>query len=164
MLPRVALLSMLAIPVSSTSAHAAPEAHPIGLKAPADGIIRVKSVYGFDETIARLKKDIEEKGIKFFLEVDQTKLAADAGIKLRPSRLLIFGNPALGSLFITSNPAAGIDWPVRLLVTQDADGAVWAVYTNFGYIARRHRIKDRPQVFAMATKVIASVTASVGKK
>ncbi len=76
------------------------------------GIIKVKSAYSVSETIARLKKDVADKGIKFFIEVDQAKLAADAGIKLRPSTLLVFGNPPLGTLFIGANPsrAAGRKW------------------------------------------------------
>ena len=77
-------------------------------KAP-DGVVRVKSAYGFQETIERLKKDIATKGIKFFSEIDQSKLAADAGIKLNPSTLLVFGNPPLGTQFMTSNPNAGLD-------------------------------------------------------
>ena len=93
------------------------------------------------ETIARLKKDIADKGIKFFIEVGQQQLAADAGIKLRPSTLLVFGNPPLGTLFITANPLAGLDWPVRLLVLEDENGQVWTAYTDFAYIARRHHIK-----------------------
>ena len=84
-----------------------------------DGIVRVRSAYSMPKTIARLKKDIADKGIRFFDEIDQSKLAADAGIMLRPSTLLIFGNPLLGTLFLTSNPAAGLDWPVRLLVLED---------------------------------------------
>jgi uncharacterized protein (DUF302 family) len=129
-----------------------------------DGVVKVKSAYSVDETIARLKQDIANKGIKFFLAVDQSKLAADAGIKLRPSTLLIFGNPALGSHFITANPQAGLDWPVRLLVTQDEQGAVWAVYTDFPWIARRHGITNREAEFNMASKVIASITSSVRDK
>src|SRR5271165_4899563 len=62
-----------------------------------DGVIAVKSAYPIGETIERLKKDIADKGIKFFDQIDQSKLAADAGIKLRPSVLLIFGNPPLGT-------------------------------------------------------------------
>ncbi len=54
----------------------------------------------------------------------RARLAADAGIKLRPSTLLVFGNPPLGTLFITANPLAGLDWPVRLLVFQDENGDV----------------------------------------
>ena len=92
-----------------------------------DGIVRVKSAVSMPEAISRIKADISTKGIKFFLEVDQSKLAADAGIKLRPSTLLIFGNPPLGTQFITANPNAGLDWPVRLLLTQDENGDVWAV-------------------------------------
>jgi uncharacterized protein (DUF302 family) len=74
-----------------------------------DGIVRVKSAYPIGETIERLEKDIADKGIKFFNEIDQSKLAADAGIKLRPSVLLIFGNPPLGTQFITTNTTAGLD-------------------------------------------------------
>jgi len=129
-----------------------------------DGLVRVKSAYPLDETIARLEKDIADKKLMFFGLIDQSKLAADAGIELRPSSLLVFGNPALGSQFMTSNPAAGIDWPVRLLVLEDEHGDVWAVYTDFGYIARRHGITDRDAQFKMASEVIASITSSVTAK
>jgi Domain of unknown function DUF302 len=76
----------------------------------------------------------------------------------------IFGNPPLGIQFLTSNPDAGLDWPVRLLVTQDAEGQVWAVHTDIGWIARRHHIKDPDGAFKMASKVIASITSSVASK
>jgi len=129
-----------------------------------DGIVKVRSAYTMNETIGRLKKDIADKGIRFFSEIDQSKLAADAGIKLRPSTLLVFGNPPLGTQFITSNPNAGLDWPVRLLVTQEDDGSVWTVYTDFGWIARRHDIRDREAQFNMASQVIGSITSSVMAK
>lgn len=126
-----------------------------------DGVVRVKSSYNFQETIERLKKDIAAKGIRFFSEIDQTELAAEAGIKLNPSTLLVFGNPPLGTQFITANPNAGLDWPVRLLVTQDSAGAVWTVYTDFAWIAARHGIVNRTEQFKMASMVIASITSSV---
>jgi hypothetical protein len=66
-----------------------------------DGIVRIKSAYSMPETIKRLKKDVADKGIMFFNEIDQSKLAADAGVTLRPSTLLVFGNPPLGTLFLT---------------------------------------------------------------
>ena len=66
--------------------------------------------------VARLRRDIEAKGILFFQEIDQAKLAANAGVKLPRSTLLVFGNPPLGTLFLKSNPLSGLDWPVRLLV------------------------------------------------
>ncbi len=126
-----------------------------------DGVVRVRSAYGFAETIERLKKDIAGKGIRFFSEIDQAALAAEAGIKLNPSTLLVFGNPPLGTQFITSNPNAGLDWPVRLLVSQDSAGAVWTAYTDFAWIAARHGIVNRGDQFKMASMVIASITSSV---
>jgi uncharacterized protein (DUF302 family) len=122
--------------------------------------VRVKADYPLPEAIARMKQDIAAKGIMMFSTIDQAKLAADAGIALRPSTLLVFGNPALGSQFITSKAQAGLDWPVRLLVQEDENGQVWATYTDFDWIARRHRITDRQPAFEMASKVIASIVSS----
>jgi uncharacterized protein (DUF302 family) len=130
----------------------------------ADGIVKVKSAAPMAEAISRIKADIAGKGIKFFMEIDQSKLAADAGIKLRPSTLLVFGNPPLGTQFITSNPNAGLDWPVRLLLTQDDNGDVWAVWTDFAWIAKRHDIRDRVAQFEMATKVVQSITSTITTK
>jgi uncharacterized protein (DUF302 family) len=120
--------------------------------------------YPIGETVGRLKRDIADKGIRFFDEIDQSKLAADAGIKLRPSVLLIFGNPPLGTQFITANASAGLDWPVRLLVYEDERGEVWTAYTDFDWIARRHGINNRQDQFKMATDVITSITSSVRTK
>jgi uncharacterized protein (DUF302 family) len=128
-----------------------------------NGIVRVKSAYRFAETIERLKGDVRSKGITFFFAVEQARLAGEAGITLRPSTLLVFGNPALGSQFMTSNPVAGIDWPVRLLVIEDERGDVWAVYNDFRYIARRHGITDRDGAFDKAAEVIASITSAVAR-
>ena len=127
------------------------------------GVVAVKSAHPFAETVARLKADVAAKGLIFFEEVDQQKLAADAGIATRPSILLVFGNPALGTQFITANPQAGIDWPVRMLVYQDQAGKVWVEYNDFAYIAQRHAIASRDPQFKMASEVIASITASVAK-
>ena len=134
---------------------------PEALSKPNDGVVRVKSAYSFQDTVERLKRDIAAKGIRFFSEIDQAKLAADAGIKLNPSTLLVFGNPPLGTQFITANPNAGLDWPVRLLVLQDDSGTVWTVYTDFAWIAVRHGIVNRDEQFKMASMVIASITSSV---
>ena len=153
-----ALVGSLAFPTAfaqSESAKAALE----------DGVVRVKSAYSLDETITRLKSDIADKGIRFFLELDQAKLAADAGIDTRPSTLLIFGNPPLGTQFVAVKPQAGLDWPVRLLVQQDEQGNVWAVYTDFIWIARRHGIEEaEQQPFKTAAGVISSITSSINAK
>ena len=129
-----------------------------------DGIVTVRSGYSVDETIDRLKHDIAAKGITFFTAIDQAKLAESAGIRLPPSTLLVFGNPALGVQFITSRPVAGLDWPVRLLVFQDDKGAVWTAYSDFNWIARRHHIENREAAFSKASEVIASITSSVQAK
>jgi uncharacterized protein (DUF302 family) len=129
-----------------------------------DGIVKVKSAYSVSETIEKLKNDIAAKGITFFSEIDQSKLAENAGIKLRPLTLLVFGNPPLGTLFLTSNPNSGLDWPVRLLVIQDEKDSVYAVYTDFNWIAKRHGITDRTEQFQTANKVLASITSSIGAK
>jgi uncharacterized protein (DUF302 family) len=128
------------------------------------GIVKVKSNYNLAETVTRLKQDVAAKGIKFFQEIDQSKLAADAGIAIKPSTLLVFGNPPLGTLFIKANPVAGLDWPVRLLVFEDERGSVWTAYTDFAYIARRHDISGGDlKAFETASGVIASITSSVAK-
>jgi uncharacterized protein (DUF302 family) len=158
MFTRIARLVSIVL-VCMTAAHMASAVQPGD-----DGIVKVKSAYSVEESIERIKADIAAKGIVFFMQVDQAQLAANAGIKLRPSTLLVFGNPALGSQFITSKPESGLDWPVRLLVHQDEAGYVWATYTDFGWLARRHGIKDREAQFAIATKVVASITSTVAAK
>src|SRR5258708_2241145 len=150
--------------LTCTLAAAAPPDRSGGENSPVDGVVTVRSAYSVDETISRLKKDIAAKGITFFTAIDQAKLAADAGIKLQPSTLLVFGNPALGVQFITSKSVAGLDWPVRLLVFQDDEGVVWTAYTDFSWIARRHHIENLAAAFGKASEVIASITSSVKAK
>jgi uncharacterized protein (DUF302 family) len=126
-----------------------------------EGVLQVRSVYDATETVRRLKSDIASKGITVFAAIDQSDLASKVGIRLHSSTLLVFGNPALGVQFITSNPLAGLDWPVRLLVYQDEAGVVWTAYTDFDWIARRHQIANRGAAFAKASEVIASITSSI---
>ena len=134
---------------------------PLQAQARDSGVVRVKSAYSMEESIARVKGDIAAKGITFFNEIDQSALAAKNGITLRRSTLLEFGNPALGTQFITGNPDAGLDWPVRLLFTQDDAGQVWAVWSDFGWIAKRHGITSRDPQFNMATQVVKSITSTL---
>ena len=129
----------------------------------ASGVIAVKSAYGIDETVDRLKKDIALKGIVFFQEIDQAALAAKAGIDLKPSVLLIFGNPPLGTQFMTANPQAGLDWPVRMLVYRDDKGVTWIAWTDFAWIAKRHGVTSRDAQFHMASEVAASIASSATK-
>lgn len=130
----------------------------------ADGVVKQRSDYGFDETITRLKGDIATKGIRFFDEIDQTKLGESAKLPINRSTLLLFGNPPLGVQFLQSNPVAGLDWPVRMLVTQDDDGSVWISWTDFNYIADRYELKDRDAQIKMASEVAASIASAARKQ
>ncbi len=148
----------------ATLAAQAPTPAPVTTIAPtetAKGVVRIRSRYGIDETVRRLKADIAEKGIRFFTEIDQSQLGAGADIAIRPSRLILFGNPPLGVQFLSSNPYSGLDWPVRMLILEEADGSVSVAWTEFGYIAKRYGIKDRDAQFAMANAVATSIASSV---
>ncbi len=156
------ILGVFGAPASLAATSTAAAQSDAAMAVADSGIVKVKSKYSFAETVVRLKQDVASKGIKFFDEIDQMQLAANAGVKLRPSTLLIFGNPPLGTLFINANPLAGLDWPVRLLVLQEEDGSVWAAYTDFGHIARRHNIQGKDlDSFKTASGVISSITSSV---
>jgi uncharacterized protein (DUF302 family) len=130
----------------------------------AAGIIAVPSAYGMVETVERLKKDIEAKGILFFGAVDQGGLAAVAGVPgVKPSVLLSFGNPPLGTQFLGANPQAGLDWPVRMLVYLEAPGRVMIAWSDFAWVAKRHGV-NLPDQFRMANEVAASVASATAKR
>ena len=131
--------------------------------APAEGVVRQKSDYAFDETVTRLKGDIAAKGIRFFDEIDHAKLGAGANLPINRSTLLLFGNPPLGVQFLQANPVSGLDWPVRMLVTQDDDGSVWISWTDFNFVAGRYQLKDRDAQLKMASDVAASIASSARK-
>lgn len=126
-----------------------------------DGIIKVKSAYSVDETIERLKQDITARGIEFLPETDPSRLALNAGVMLRPSTLLVFGNPPLGALLLTSNPSSGLNWPARLLVIENEQGDVYTASADYDWIAQRHRIAARWEQLAAANQLVASIAASV---
>ena len=143
----------------ATMVLAAPNS-PVAL-AHENGVVKTRSAYSVQETIDRITKDVEAKGIKLFDVIDQAKLAKDAGVDIKPSTLIVFGNPPLGTQFLSARPESGLDWPVRLLVFKDDKGQVWTAYTDFKWIAKRHGIKNRGPQFMKASEVIASITSSV---
>ncbi len=149
--------------LTGTAALPAQAATPVAA-APAQGVVKQRSDYGFDETVVRLKADIAAKGIRFFDEIEQQKLGADAKLPIGRSTLLLFGNPPLGVQFLQSNPLAGLDWPVRMLVTQDEDGTVWVSWTDFRFVATRYQLTDRDAQLAMAGEVAASIASASRKQ
>ena len=146
-------------PVISAAHAATPVAN-----AQAQGVVKQRSDYAFDETITRIKADIATKGIRFFDEIDQQKLGAGANLPIGRSTLLLFGNPPLGVQFLQSNPLACLDWPVRMLVTQDEDGSVWVSWTDFRFVANRYQLTDRDAQIAMASDVAASIASAARKQ
>jgi uncharacterized protein (DUF302 family) len=152
--PGTVLSPIVVVPASAAVASAT---------APAEGVIRQQSDYAFDETVTRLKGDIAAKGIRFFDEIDHQKLGQGANLPLGRSTLLLFGNPPLGVQFLQSNPLAGLDWPVRMLVTQDENGMVWVSWTDFRYVASRYQLTDRDTQIAMAGDVAASIASAARK-
>lgn len=155
-------LSVAAVPVPSLAAT--PEAGIPSAAPSAAGVVRLRSVNGFDETVARLKADVQAKGIRYFDTIDQAALGAAADLELRRSTLVLFGNPPLGVQFLQANPYSGLDWPVRMLVVEEADGSVYVAWTDFGFIAERYSIGDRDPQFAMATEVAASIAAAAASR
>ena len=154
--------ALLAFSLALAGGHAPARAEGLN---PTSGVIAVPSAYALDETVVRLKADIAAKGIPLFSEIDQAALAAQAGVAgVRPSVLLVFGNPPLGTQFLSANQQAGLDWPVRMLVYQDAAGAVQIAWTDFAWIAHRHGIATRAGQFKMASEVAASIASSAAKR
>ena len=111
-----------------------------------DGLIVKKSNYSVSETITRLENALKKKGITVALRWSHDSKAKAVGIPLRPTELLIFGNPKLGSNMFTSKQTAGIDLPMKALAWEDEKGTVWLGYNDPNYIAARHGITDRAEV------------------
>ena len=111
-----------------------------------DGLIVKKSNYSVSETITRLENALKKKGITVALRWSHDSKAKAVGIPLRPTELLIFGNPKLGSNMFTSKQTAGIDLPMKALAWEDENGIVWLGYNDPNYIATRHGITDRAEV------------------
>jgi uncharacterized protein (DUF302 family) len=127
------------------------------------GIVSRRSSYGLDETVNRIVRDIAAKKIRLFDVINQSDLAKEAGVDINPSTLIIFGNPPLGTQFLSANAQSGLDWPVRLLVYEDKKGQVWTAYSDFAWVARRYNIRNRPAQFKMASEVVPSIVASTIK-
>jgi uncharacterized protein (DUF302 family) len=121
-----------------------------------NGLITIKSNYSVKETIDRLETVLKKKGITVALRWSHSAKAEGVGIPLRPTELLIFGNPKLGSNMFTSKQTAGIDFPMKALAWQDANGQVWYTYNDPAYLAARHGITDRDAVLAKMTKALAN--------
>ena len=102
------------------------------------GIIDKPSNHSVNETVEKLKGILQAKGITLFALVDHSGEAAKVGMKMPPTKLLIFGNPKGGTPLMLAAPSSAIDLPLKILVWEDAGGKVWASYNSPAYLQQRH--------------------------
>lgn len=107
-----------------------------------EGMIKAKSSYSAVESMDRLERKATEEGLKIFARIDHAKGAACVDMKLRPTEVLVFGNPKGGTPLMLCAQTVGIDLPLKALVWQDAKGQVWLGYNDPEYLVRRHGAKD----------------------
>jgi len=124
-----------------------------------NGLITVASEFSVAETINRLKTIVEAAGFTVFARIDHAANAAPIGMELRPTQVLIFGNPKGGTLLMQDKQTTGLDLPLRVLAWEDANGRVWINYDDPAWIANRHELGPRSDatVKAMATGLAALV-------
>jgi uncharacterized protein (DUF302 family) len=103
-----------------------------------NGIINVASSHSVDDTVAKLLTMLHEKGVTIFALIDHSGEAEKIGMKMRPTKLLIFGNPKAGTPLMLAAPTSAIDLPLKLLVWEDAAGKVWISYNSPEYLRQRH--------------------------
>jgi uncharacterized protein (DUF302 family) len=114
---------------------------------PADtDLATLPSAHGVTETVERLKALLAQKGIELFAHVDHAAGARQVGLPLRPTQVLIFGNPKAGTPLMQARQTIGLDLPLRALVWEDAEGKAWLTYRRVADLARQHRVTDRDEV------------------
>jgi uncharacterized protein (DUF302 family) len=109
-----------------------------------NGIINKPSKYSVPETLDRLEAVLRSKGMKIFARVDQQAEAEKVGLEMRPTQLLIFGDPKSGTPIMNSNPSIAIDLPLKALAWEAADGKVWLSYNSPHYLQMRHGLEYEP--------------------
>jgi uncharacterized protein (DUF302 family) len=138
------------LPVSAADSH-------VGTS---NGIIDVSSNHGVDETVDRIKSILQNKGIMLVAFVDHSGEAAKVGMKMRPTKLLIFGNPKAGTPLMQAAPSIALDLPLKILVWQDAEGKVWLSYNSPEYLKNRHNVS--PTLLANIS-VVGTVVAKAAE-
>ena len=123
-----------------------------------DGMVVKASSHGVSETIDRLEEIVKKKGITVFLRLDHAAGAKSVGKSLRPTEILIFGNPKLGSPLMMSNQSVGIDLPLKAIAWEDASGKVCLAYNKPEYIAQRHQLEDQQKVIEKMTGALDKFT------
>ncbi len=125
-----------------------------------NGIVDVPSNHSVDETVARLKNILQSKGITLFALIDHSGEAEKVGMKMPPTKLLIFGNPKSGTPLMLAAPSIAIDLPLKILVWEDSQEKVWLSYNSTEYLAERHGL---PQDLLPNIAVVGTLAAKAGE-
>ena len=124
------------------------------------GIMDIPSNHSVDETVEKLKDILKVKGVTLFALVDHSGEAAKVGMKMRPTKLLIFGNPKAGTPLMLAAPSSAIDLPLKILVWEDGQGKVWLSYNSPQYLQKRH---DLPKELLQNIAVVEPLAAKAGE-
>ena len=125
----------------------------------ANGIISKPSNHSVDQTVDKLKSILETRGVTLFALVDHSGEAAKAGLNMRPTKLLMFGNPRAGTPVMLAAPSIAIDLPLKILVWEDDRGRVWLSYNDPAYLQRRHRVPRQLLQNIAAAETLAALAA-----
>ena len=120
----------------------------------ADGLTTLKSPHNVSATMDRFENAVREAGLAVFARIDHGEQAVSVDLKLRPTQLLIFGSPKVGTLLMQSSQRIGIDLPLKGLVWEDAEGQVWLGYLPAANLLDRYAIADRPKIQARMTELL----------
>jgi uncharacterized protein (DUF302 family) len=126
----------------------------------AEGIVDVRSNHSLDRTVERLNGLLESKGITVFALVDHSGEAEKAGLKMRPTKLLIFGGPKAGTPLMLAAPSIAIDLPLKILIWEDSDGQVWVSYNSTVYLQNRHGV---PEELMQNIAVVETLAVKAGE-
>lgn len=129
----------------------------------ADGLVAVKSPHAVKETIDRFESAAKARGLNVFLRVDHAAGAKTIGKDLRPTELLVFGNPQGGTPLMECAQSVGIDLPLKALAWQDASGQVWLSYNDPQYLSDRHGAKDCSPVVQNLRKALTGLVQEATK-
>jgi len=123
-----------------------------------DGIVTKPSRFSVETTLDRLESAVKQKGFTVFARINHAAGAAKIGKQLRPTELLIFGNPKVGTALMSSRQSAGLDLPIRVVAWEDSTGQVWLAYNAPRYLEERYRIPDRQAVIGKMTGALKNLT------
>ncbi len=123
-----------------------------------EGIVRKASAGSVTDTLDKLEQIVKSKGFTVFARIDHAAGAKKVGQSLRPTQLLIFGNPKVGTQLLTSEQRIGLDLPIRVVAWEDPYGKVWLAYNDPAYLADRHDVEDREKVVMKMTGALKKLT------